>query len=32
VVKASCGLEHDTIVVSKDIFVKEEYSVKETPL
>jgi len=32
VVKTSCGLKHDMIVVSKDIFVEEEYSLEETPL
>ena len=30
VVKASYDLEHDMIVVSKDIFVKKEYSLEET--
>jgi len=32
VVKASCDLQHDIIVVSKDIFIQEEYSLKKTPL
>ena len=32
VVKANCDLEQDTIVVSKDSFIEDEYSVKETPL
>ena len=30
--KASCGIEHDMIVVSKDIFVEDEYSIEKTPL
>jgi len=32
VVKASCEFEHDMIVVSKDSFVEEECSLKETHL
>ena len=28
-VKASCGLKHDIIVVSNDIFIEEEYLVEE---
>ena len=31
-VNANCGLKHDMIIVSKDIFIEEEYSVEETPL
>jgi len=32
VIKASCGVEHNMIVGSKDIFVEEEYLLEETPL
>ena len=32
VVKACCGLKHNMIVVSKDIFSKKEYSIEQTPL
>jgi len=32
VVKASCGLDHDLIGVSKNIFVYEEYLIKENHL
>ena len=31
-VKASCEFMHDTIVVFKDIFIDEEYSLEETHL
>ena len=32
VTKANCGLKHDMFVVSKDIFVEQQYSVEKTPL
>jgi len=32
VAKASCEFEHDTILVSKNIFIEEEYLLEETHL
>ena len=32
VLKASCDFEHDAVMVSKGIFIKEKHSLKKSPL